>query len=69
MMHKDPRSDDRTMSESLRASLIMLVFGLSILAVLVAIDRPHWFHLKPATGTATALSIAADRGGDAAARN
>jgi hypothetical protein len=32
--------------------------GLAILAFLVAIDRPQWFHIRPATGTSVALSHA-----------
>jgi hypothetical protein len=48
------------MSRSFRSSLMLLAFGLFILAYLVAIDRPHWFRVKPATGTAAAMAIAAD---------
>lgn len=38
----------------------LLVFGLTVLAFLTAIDRPEWFHLKPATGTAAAMVYASD---------
>ncbi|WP_267393413.1 MULTISPECIES: hypothetical protein [unclassified Sphingomonas] len=39
----------------------LLAFGLCILAFLTAIDRPEWFHLRPASGTAAALTLAAER--------
>lgn len=55
-MHESPRH--RSMIESIRASLLMLGFGLSVLAFLIAIDRPEWFHLRPATGTAAAMANA-----------
>ena len=45
-----------------RAALTALVFGLAVLAFLVAIDRPHWFKLKPISGTAAAMAYAADGG-------
>ncbi|SEN07953.1 hypothetical protein SAMN05192583_1969 [Sphingomonas gellani] len=47
-----------TSAPSARGSLILLTFGLLVLAFLVAIDRPHWFTVKPATGTAAAMSYA-----------
>jgi len=51
--------EDKSFTPSVRASLAMLVFGLAILAYLVAIDRSGWFHLRPATGTAAAMAEAA----------
>jgi hypothetical protein len=51
-------NDDRQFA-TLKSSVLMLCFGLGILAFLVAIERPHWFELRPATGTAAALSAAA----------
>ncbi|NYD88285.1 hypothetical protein HD841_000054 [Sphingomonas melonis] len=42
--------------------LALLMFGLTVLAFLTAIDRPEWFHLKPATGTAAAMVYASDHG-------
>lgn len=56
-MH-DPQTQFRSLIESARASLLMLAFGLSVLAFLIAIDRPEWFHLRPATGTAAAMANA-----------
>ena len=44
--------------QRLALSLGILGFGLACLAYLVAIDRPHWFVLKPATGTAAAMAKA-----------
>jgi hypothetical protein len=45
-----------------RAAVTALLFGLAVLAFLVAIDRPHWFKLKPISGTAAAMAYAADGG-------
>jgi hypothetical protein len=52
--------DDRTRRmERLRSSIALLLFGVGTLAFLIAIDRPEWFHLRPASGTAEAMSQAA----------
>jgi len=40
--------------------LALLLFGLTVLAFLTAIDRPEWFHVKPASGTAAAMAYASD---------
>lgn len=56
-MH-DPHPQHRSLIESARASLLMLAFGLSVLAFLIAIDRPEWFQVRPATGTAAAMANA-----------
>lgn len=54
-----PNNDNRqNPAETLRGSLLFLGFGASLLAFLVAIDRPEWFALRPATGTATAMAVA-----------
>jgi hypothetical protein len=42
----------------LRGTMGLLSVGLAVLAFLVAIDRPEWFHIRPATGTSIALSHA-----------
>ncbi len=55
-MHQDERT--RRM-ERLRSSVALLLFGLGTLAFLIAIDRPEWFHLRPGSGTAAAMSHAA----------
>ena len=57
-MRHPHQPDDNGITPSLRSSLAMLVFGLSILAYLIAIDRADWFHLRPGTGTAAAMSEA-----------
>jgi hypothetical protein len=54
----DPRNSEPNFA-SAKASATMLLFGLAILAFLVAIDRPEWFHLRPASGTAVAMANAA----------
>jgi len=47
---------------------MLLAFGLGMLAFLVAIDRPEWFHMRPMSGTASALSNASDRDAHGAVR-
>lgn len=36
--------------QRLRGTMGLLSVGLSVLAFLVAIDRPEWFHARPANG-------------------
>lgn len=55
----DNRRKTDGIPQPLKSSLMMLSFGLMILAYLVAIDRPEWFHIRPITGTAAAMSHAA----------
>lgn len=45
----------------MRGTMTLFVFGLGILAFLVAIGRPEWFHIRPASGGAVAMSLAADQ--------
>ena len=52
-------------SESFRSTLFVLCFGVGLLAFLIAIDRPHWFSLHPATGVAKAMSLAGEVTGGA----
>jgi hypothetical protein len=55
----DPRQQASTeASLRLKGTMTLLGVGLAILAFLVAIDRPQWFHIRPATGTSLALSHA-----------
>lgn len=44
--------------ESLVGTLLLLLFGCSVLAFLVAVDRAEWFAIRPATGTSVAMSQA-----------
>jgi hypothetical protein len=44
----------------LTGTMGLVGLGLAVLAFLVAIDRPQWFHIRPATGTSIALSHAMD---------
>lgn len=52
--------DDERPLNPLWGRLALLMFGLTVLAFLTAIDRPEWFRLKPATGTAAAMVYASD---------
>ena len=52
-------ADDQPLNP-LWGRLALLMFGLTVLAFLTAIDRPEWFRLKPATGTAAAMVYASD---------
>jgi len=49
------------MKSSAWSSVFVLAVGVFALVFLVAIDRQNWFHIRPATGTAAALSQATDR--------
>lgn len=62
MAQFDPR-ERKTMLEAWRGSLAMFCFGLTILAYLVAIERPQWFSLRPVSGAAMAMSLAGDEAG------
>lgn len=54
-----PHHDTRLEAQRrLRGTMGLLSVGLAVLAFLVAIDRPEWFHIRPATGTSIALSHA-----------
>ncbi len=53
------KMDDSELSP-LWGRIALLMFGLTVLAFLTAIDRPEWFRLKPATGTAAAMVYASD---------
>jgi hypothetical protein len=57
-MHQDHETQSKTARESIRATVLWLAFGIGVLAFLIAIGRPEWFHLRPASGTALALSLA-----------
>jgi hypothetical protein len=50
--------DRKTLLDTLRGTLAVLLFGVGALAFLIAIDRPEWFNLRPASGTAAAMSHA-----------
>lgn len=57
-MQTSPPSRSFQIPPTARASLSLLAFGLALLAFLIAIDRPQWFVLRPASGTAAALAEA-----------
>ncbi|MET0240132.1 MAG: hypothetical protein ABW184_09575 [Sphingobium sp.] len=59
-MNRFDDHDEKEGVETLRTSLLMLAFGLAMLAFLIGIDRQQWFELRPASGTATAMSKAVD---------
>ncbi len=63
MQTNDDNTNNRTDDQPLNplwGRLALLMFGLTVLAFLTAIDRPEWFHMKPATGTAAAMVYASD---------
>lgn len=55
MKYRDKNSRMATL-ENLAGSLMLISFGLAILAYLIAIDRPEWFTIRPVSGTAAAMS-------------
>ena len=60
MHQSDDDRNHHAALETWRGSWKFLAFGLIVLAYLVAIERPQWFVLRPATGTAIALASAAE---------
>ena len=53
----DPKSQDARTQRKMR--LAILAFGCACLAFLSLVDHAKWFELRPASGTATAMSYAA----------
>ena len=43
------------------SSVFLFGFGLTVLLFLVVIERPNWFHIRPVSGTAQALSYTAQQ--------
>lgn len=60
MPNRPTTADARPLQRAI-SSLAWLTFGLSLLAFLVAIERQSWFHVKPASGSARAMSLASDK--------
>ncbi len=57
------RADDgnnKTEGRSFLSLLLLIGFGVSILALLVLVDHKKWFEVRPGTGTAAAMSYASD---------
>ncbi len=52
-------ADRKRLRESLAGNALLLLFGCTVLAFLVAVDRADWFSIRPATGTSIALSASA----------
>lgn len=52
--------NDNAPAGTVRGNLMLMAFGLGVLGFLVSIDHPEWFHLRPMTGTAVAMSYASD---------
>jgi hypothetical protein len=58
---RNPRNSARDDAlGSMKANVTMLGFGLFILVYLVAIDHEEWFHMRPMSGVAMALSNASE---------
>lgn len=62
--HHDESRDEGKGSAlgSMKANFAVLAFGLATLLYLVAIDHEEWFHIRPISGVAMALSQASDGG-------
>jgi len=43
------------------SSAMLLAFGVGTLLFLIAIEHQDWFEVRPASGTAAALSYASER--------
>jgi hypothetical protein len=59
-MNDVDRAKHRRAIEALGGRLLLVMFGLGVLGFLVAIDRPDWFAIRPATGTSIAMANAAN---------
>lgn len=57
---RDDKDSKAERLHSLLSSLAFFCFGVALLIFLVAIDRPHWFSLRPASGVAQAMWLASD---------
>ena len=57
-MENNPRGRRRESDHSLMSSLFLFGFGVMLLLFLVAIEHQNWFHIRPGSGTAAAMSYA-----------
>lgn len=48
-----------------KLTLIIVAIGIVALALFLLVDSTSWLHLKPASGTANAMSLASDTNGAA----
>lgn len=55
-----PKYSNGATGGSARAAMMMIAFGIAVLAFLVSIEHPEWFRLRPMTGAAVAMSHASD---------
>lgn len=67
-MRQYDEQDKKNRVETLHSTLMIIAFGLTSLAFVVAIDRPEWFHIRPISGTAVAMSMAAGNNSVAASQ-
>ncbi len=44
------------------STIVALAYGVLMLGFLIAIDHADWFQIRPASGTANAMSLASTRG-------
>lgn len=60
-MDKDKKQSAFSDENPMWASAFFFSFGCVLLLFLVAIEHQNWFHIKPMSGTAAAMSYAADK--------
>ncbi len=57
-MSRERKGYDGSSEEPIWSSVFLLAFGVAVLLFLTAIEHQNWFTLKPATGTASAMTYA-----------
>lgn len=60
-MDDDGKKNILSSDNPIWSSMFFLAFGCALLLFLVAIEHQNWFHIKPMSGTATAMSYAAKK--------
>lgn len=61
-MDEPKRRNVEEIKQSLLSSVFFMAFGVVLLLFLVATEHPNWFHIKPMSTAASAMTYAADSG-------